>query len=74
MTIDTKIEVTIIPVTEDRAKAAAQAYRRYGKRWHAASLNFGDCFAYALAKRHGVPLLFKGGDCAQTDIEPALKD
>jgi ribonuclease VapC len=37
-------------------------------------LNYGDCFAYALAKRRGEPLLFKGNDFAQTDIEPALKD
>ena len=37
-------------------------------------LNYGDCFAYALAKRRGEPLLFKGNDFSQTDIEPALKD
>lgn len=60
------------PVTEQRARAAADAYRRYGKRWHAAALNFGDCFAYALAKEHDCPLLFIGGDFARTDVTPAL--
>ncbi len=45
----------------------------YGRGHHRARLNFGDCFAYALAKRYGEPLLFKGNDFSQTDIEPALK-
>ncbi len=60
------------PVTEQRARAAADAYRRYGRKWHAAALNFGDCFAYALAKEHDCPLLFVGGDFALTDVKPAL--
>lgn len=60
------------PVTEGRARAASLAYRRYGKGWHAASMNFGDCFAYALAKEHDCPLLFVGSDFALTDIEAAL--
>ena len=64
--------VTIVPVTEERAKAAARAYRRYGRNWHAASLNFGDCFAYALAKEHDCPLLFVGDDFARTDVKPAF--
>jgi ribonuclease VapC len=64
--------MTIVPLTGDRAKAAARAYRRYGKSWHPASLNFGDCFAYALAKEHGCPLLFVGRDFALTDVTPAL--
>jgi ribonuclease VapC len=64
--------LTVIAVTEERARATAQAYRRYGKGWHAASLNFGDCFAYALAKEHGCPLLFVGSDFAMTDVESAL--
>lgn len=63
---------TIVPVTEERAKAAAQAYRRYGKGWHAAGLNFGDCFAYALAREHDCPLLFVGDDFARTDVKPAF--
>lgn len=64
----------IEPVTEARARAAGAAYRRYGKGWHAASLNFGDCFAYALAKEFGCPLLFVGKDFPLTDIVPALGD
>jgi len=63
----------VVPVTEERAKAAAQAYRRYGKGWHAARLNFGDCFAYALAKELDCPLLFVGGDFARTDVKSALE-
>ena len=66
--------MTIIPLTEERAKAAARAYRRYGRSWHAVSLNFGDCFAYALAKEHDCPLLFVGADFARTDVKPALPD
>ena len=63
---------TIVPVTEQRALAAAEAYRSWGKGFHDARLNFGDCFAYALAKEHGCPLLFVGSDLALTDVEPAL--
>ena len=59
-------------VTEQRARSAADAYRRYGKRWHAADLNFGDCFAYALAKEHDCPLLFVGDDFALTDVKQAI--
>lgn len=64
--------MSVIPLTEERAKAAAGAYRRYGKGWHAAALNFGDCFAYALAKEHDCPLLFVGADFARTDLVAAL--
>jgi ribonuclease VapC len=49
------------------------AHNDFGRGHHRARLNFGDCFAYALAKRYGEPLLFKGNDFSQTDIEPALK-
>jgi ribonuclease VapC len=59
-------------VTEARARAAADAYRRYGKGWHAAALNYGDCFAYALAIEHGCPLLFVGDDFTKTDVASAL--
>jgi ribonuclease VapC len=62
----------VIPLTEGRAKAAARAYRRYGKGWHPAGLNFGDCFAYALAEELDCPLLFVGADFAKTDIRSAL--
>ncbi len=64
--------LSIVPLTEERAKAAARAYRRYGRSWHAAALNFGDCFAYALAKEHDCPLLFVGHDFSKTDVKRAL--
>ena len=64
--------IEVVPLTETRARAAAAAYRRYGKGWHAAGLNFGDCFAYALAREHDCPLLFIGKDFALTDVRPAL--
>ncbi len=50
---------------------ALEAHARFGKGVHPAKLNMGDCFAYACAKVHGVPLLYKGGDFALTDIEAA---
>lgn len=64
--------IVIESVTEDHAFVARQAYSDFGKGRHPAGLNFGDCFAYALAKSSGEPLLFKGRDFAKTDIEPAL--
>ena len=60
-----------VPVTADQVAAARQGWRRFGKGNHPAALNFGDCFAYALAAVTGEPLLFKGGDFALTDIEAA---
>lgn len=60
--------IEIVPVTIDQARLAADAYDRFGKGRHAAALNFGDCFAYALARSRGEPLLFKGADFAQTDV------
>jgi ribonuclease VapC len=66
-------QITIEPVTERQARVAREAYRDFGKgSRHRASLNFGDCFAYALAKDKGEPLLFKGTDFARTDIASAL--
>jgi ribonuclease VapC len=62
--------IEIVEVDEDQARFARDAFRRYGKCRHAAGLNFGDCFSYALAKVTGLPLLFKGNDFAQTDIPP----
>jgi len=62
----------IAAVTADQARIAIDAFRRYGKGRHPAGLNLGDCFAYALARALGQPLLFKGDDFRQTDIEPAL--
>ena len=59
-------------MTRAQVLIARDAYRRFGKGRHATGLNFGDCFAYALAKERDLPLLFKGDDFAQTDIRPAL--
>lgn len=61
----------VIDVTEERSRLVADAYRRWGKGFHPASLNFGDCFAYALAAERGCPLLYVGSDFAQTDIVAA---
>jgi len=58
-------------VTAQQAQIARQAYRDFGKGRHKAGLNFGDCFAYALAKDLDEPLLFKGSDFSHTDIEAA---
>lgn len=66
--------IDIVPVTHSMADIGRAAHERYGKGRHPARLNYGDCFAYALAKETGQPLLFKGNDFAHTDIEPALKD
>jgi ribonuclease VapC len=64
-------EIEIVPVDREQAEIARVAWRRFGKGRHRAALNFGDCFAYALAKITGSPLLFKGADFALTDIDPA---
>jgi len=67
-------EFVIEPVTAAQARIAREAYRDYGRgSGHPAKLNFGDCFAYALARETGEPLLFKGKDFAHTDIKPAIK-
>jgi ribonuclease VapC len=63
--------VTIEPVTIYHGELARQAFLDFGKGRHKAGLNFGDCFSYALAKAAGEPLLFKGNDFSQTDIEAA---
>ena len=65
--------VIIEPVTADQVRIARDAYRDFGKgRGHPAGLNFGDCFAYALARARNEPLLFKGDDFRLTDVEAAL--
>lgn len=61
-------ELEIISVTPEQAILACAAFRRYGRGRHPAGLNLGDCFAYALAKASGEPLLYKGNDFAQTDV------
>ena len=60
--------VEIVPVTAAQAELARAAYPRFGRGNHPARLNFGDCFAYALARETGELLLFKGNDFGQTDI------
>ncbi len=62
----------VAPVTRSVAVAVAEAYDRWGKGVHAASLNFGDCFSYALAKERDTALLFVGDDFLHTDIRSAL--
>ncbi len=63
--------IELVPVSVAHAQVARRAWRRFGKGNHPAGLNFGDCFAYALAESTGEPLLFKGGDFALTDVEAA---
>ena len=65
-------QIVMEPVTESQARIARSAYRDFGRgSGHPARLNFGDCFAYALARETGEPLLFKGEDFRHTDIAPA---
>jgi len=64
--------ITIVAADEMQARIAREAYRDFGKgSGHPAKLNFGDCFAYALAKQTGEPLLFKANDFIHTDVRPA---
>jgi ribonuclease VapC len=63
-----KAGVDIIPVDADLVDFATQAWLVFGKGRHPAGLNFADCLSYALAKRSGEPLLFKGDDFAKTDL------
>jgi ribonuclease VapC len=67
-TLIQKAEVVVVPVDAEHVSEARRAYRRFGKGRHIAGLNFGDVFAYALARTAGEPLLFKGDDFARTDI------
>lgn len=63
-----------VPVSALGARRVTAAYARWGKGVHPASLNFGDCFAYALAREMDAPLLFVGEDFASTDVAPAIRD
>jgi ribonuclease VapC len=67
-----KLRVDIAELTASQADIARKAFRRFGRGRHAANLNFGDCFAYALAKETSAPLLFKGHDFERTDVMVAL--
>nr|WP_305727908.1 type II toxin-antitoxin system VapC family toxin [Myxosarcina sp. GI1] len=64
-----KAAIQIYPFDAEQLEIARRAYRQYGKGRHRAGLNYGDCFSYALAKHTGEPLLFKGNDFSQTDID-----
>jgi ribonuclease VapC len=73
--LDTLVEragIEVVAVDLEQGELARRAFARYGKGRHAAGLNFGDCFAYALARAFGDSLLFKGNDFSQTDVVPAL--
>jgi len=67
-----RIDIRIAPVDEDQARDALVCWRRFGKGRHEAALNFGDTFAYALARQTGQPLLHVGNDFSRTDITAAL--
>jgi ribonuclease VapC len=69
-----RANLQIVSVDSEQAEIARSAWRKYGKGCHPAALNFGDCFAYALAKSSGEPLLAKGTDFVATDIDvcPAM--
>lgn len=62
----------VAPVDVEQAQIARDAFREFGKGRHAARLNFGDCFSYALAKQRSEALLFKGADFTRTDIRAAV--
>jgi ribonuclease VapC len=71
-TLFRRVGIVVEPVTLDQAHLARQAFLDFGRGRHAAGLNFGDCFAYALAKATAEPLLFKGRDFSKTDVKAAL--
>ena len=63
-----RANLEVVPVDAEQVEIARSAWRKFGKGRHAAGLNYGDCFAYALAKSSGEPLLAKGEDFSRTDI------
>lgn len=67
-----ELGVIIEPVSVAQAQIAIEAYVKYGRGAGGGALNFGDCFAYALAKERNLPLLFVGEDFRRTDIAPVL--
>ena len=69
-----RARIEIVSMNEDQVELARSAWRNYGKGNHPAGLNIGDCCAYALAKYAGEPLLFKGDDFNQTDIQTVIID
>jgi ribonuclease VapC len=67
----TAFGMLVVAFDQAQAELAREGFRRYGKGRHPAALNFGDCFAYALAKALDAPLLFKGDDFDKTDVKRA---
>jgi len=65
------VDIAVVPVPPEAGRIALDAFDRYGKGRHPAGLNFGDCFGYACARHYRQPLMFKGADFPQTDIEAA---
>jgi ribonuclease VapC len=68
----TRFGIAVVAFDAEQERIARRGFHRYGKGRHPAGLNFGDCFAYALAKHLGEPLLFKGDDFRKTDVTPAV--
>ena len=67
-----RAKVEVVAYDREHAELSRTAYQRFGKGYHPAALNLGDCVSYALAKSLDAPLLFKGGDFALTDIRSAI--
>lgn len=67
-----EFDVEVMPFESRHARVAAEAFLRYGKGHHPAALNYGDCMSYATARLAALPLLFKGDDFAQTDVDAAI--
>ncbi|MBM3530841.1 MAG: type II toxin-antitoxin system VapC family toxin [Alphaproteobacteria bacterium] len=67
------LSVGVAPLDREAAADARAAYYRFGRGYHSAGLNLGDCFSYSLAKAHNQPLLFKGEDFRKTDVVPAWR-
>lgn len=67
-----KSKLVVVPVDEGQIDEARRAWRRFGRGRHAAGLNYGDLFSYALARTTGQPLLFKGDDFTRTDVGRVL--
>lgn len=67
------VGIEVVPVDQPLVEIAYAGWLRYGKGRHPAGLNYGDCFAYALARQRGESLLFKGGDFSLTDIQAAIQ-
>jgi len=67
-----ELQFDIVPVTAATARRIGEIYSRWGRGFHRAALNYGDCFAYDVAKQHDCKLLYVGGDFAKTDVASAL--